>query len=60
MYDIIFYDKENGDCPVYFFLIGEKAVITNGFVKKTNHIPKRELELAKKYKEDFERRHINE
>lgn len=41
----------------YFFYFGKKAILTNGFVKKTQKTPKRELELAKKYKADYERRH---
>ena len=27
--------------------------MTNGFIKKTNRIPKRELKLAKNYRKDF-------
>lgn len=38
---------------LYFFVVGKKIVITNGFVKKTQKISKRELELAKKYRNDF-------
>lgn len=44
---------------LYFFFIGNKAVLTNGFIKKTQKTPKPELELAKKYKDDYERRHQN-
>ena len=42
---------------LYFFVVGEKAILTNGFVKKTQKTPKRERELAKKYKADYERRY---
>jgi phage-related protein len=42
---------------LYFFYIGHKAVITNGFVKKTQKIPCRDIQIAKKYKADFERRY---
>lgn len=45
---------------LYFFIIGKKAVLTNGFVKKTQKTPNEEKELAKKYKADYERRHGNE
>ena len=38
----------------------QKAVLTNGFIKKTQKTPKAEKELAKKYKEDYERRYGNE
>jgi phage-related protein len=31
----------------------EKLILTNGFIKKTNKIPKNELDLAKKYRKDY-------
>ena len=45
---------------LYFFIIGKKAVLTNGFIKKSQKTPKEEKELAKKYKADYERRYGNE
>lgn len=41
---------------LYFFYIGKKAVLTNGFVKKTQKTPKREIEKAKSYRDDFLKR----
>lgn len=41
---------------LYFFIVGKKVVLTNGFVKKTQKTPKTEKDLAKKYKTDYERR----
>ena len=38
----------------------QKAVLTNGFIKKSQKTPKAEKELAKKYKADYERRYSNE
>lgn len=38
---------------LYFFVIGKKIVLTNGFIKKTQKTPKNEIELAKKYRNDF-------
>lgn len=38
---------------LYFFVIGQKAVLTNGFVKKTRKTPKAEIELAKRYRDDY-------
>lgn len=38
---------------LYFFVIGKKIVLTNGFVKKTQKTPKNEIELAKKYRNEF-------
>lgn len=40
----------------YFFYIGNKIILTNGFIKKTNKTPKSELNLAKQYKLDYEKR----
>jgi len=40
----------------YFFVVNNKIILTNGFVKKTMKTPKSEIELAKKYKADYERR----
>lgn len=41
----------------YFFVVDNKIILTNGFVKKSMKTPKAELELARKYKTDYERRH---
>jgi len=45
---------------LYFFIVGNKAILTNGFTKKTQKTPRSEIETAKKYKTDYERRHQNE
>lgn len=53
--------KQGSDITrVFFFIIGKKAVLTNGFVKKTQKTLKVEIELAKKYKADYEWRYGNE
>ena len=44
---------------LYFFVIGKKIIITNGFTKKTRKTPKKELKLAKKYKQDYIRKEGN-
>lgn len=41
---------------LYFFFIGKKVVLTNGFIKKTQKTPSEVIETAKKYKIDYERR----
>ncbi len=41
---------------LYFFYFGKKAVLTNGFVKKKQKTPRSEIELAIKYRADYERR----
>lgn len=38
---------------LYFFMIGKKIVLTNGFVKKTQKTPKNEIEKAKRYRQDY-------
>lgn len=45
---------------LYFFTIGRKIILTNGFVKKTQKTPRREIDLAKKYRLDYERRFQHE
>lgn len=41
---------------LYFFTIGQTIVLTHGFTKKTPKTPPAEIELAKKYRADYERR----
>ena len=45
---------------LYFFFIGNKAILTNGFIKKTQKTPKNVIETAKKYREDYQRRNQND
>ncbi len=42
----------------YFFVVDNKIILTNGFIKKTMKTPKAEIELARKYKADYERRYF--
>ncbi|MBP3919279.1 MAG: type II toxin-antitoxin system RelE/ParE family toxin [Clostridia bacterium] len=44
---------------LYFFVVGKKIILTNGFVKKTQKTPESEIALAKKYRTDYERRKEN-
>ncbi len=41
---------------LYFFVIGRKIILTNGFIKKTQKTPRKEISLAKKYREEYKRR----
>ncbi len=41
---------------LYFFLVGEKIILTHGFTKKTQKTPLREIEKAKKYHHDYMKR----
>lgn len=38
---------------LYFFYVGRKAILTNGFVKKTQRTPAKEIALAKKYRKEY-------
>lgn len=38
---------------LYFFVIGRKIILTNGFIKKTQKTPKEEIEKAKRYRADY-------
>lgn len=38
---------------LYFFHIGKRIILTNGFVKKTQKTPVREINLAKKYRKEY-------
>lgn len=44
----------------YFFVVDNKIVLTNGFIKKSQKTPKSEIQLAEKYKADYERRKHDE
>ena len=35
---------------LYFFFVGKKVILTNGFIKKTQRTPAREIALAKAYR----------
>ena len=37
----------------YFFFVGKKIILTNGFAKKTQETPPTEIELAKKYRDEY-------
>ncbi len=40
----------------YFFVIGKHAILTHGFIKKTQKTPKSEIERAKRYRDDYLKR----
>ncbi len=41
---------------LYFFVVGERVILTHGFVKKTQKTPFREIDKAKKIRDDWMRR----
>lgn len=44
---------------LYFFMVGRKIILTNGFIKKTQKTPKSEIEKAKRYRDDYLTREEN-
>lgn len=38
---------------LYFFFVGRRVILTNGFVKKTQKTPAAEIERAKRYRAEF-------
>jgi len=41
---------------LYFFFIGHRVIVTNGFIKKTQKIPRAEIDKAKTYREEYKKR----
>lgn len=62
-FEIEFYKTKDGKQGsnitrvLYFFYIGKKIIATNGFVKKTQKTPPKELNLAKERRADWLERH---
>lgn len=38
---------------LYFFFVGRQAILTNGFIKKTQKTPTSEIEKAKRYRAEY-------
>ena len=51
--DGIYAFKPQPDRYLSFFTQGKKIIITNGFKKKTEKLPKNEKDLAIKYRQDY-------
>lgn len=45
---------------LYFFVIGRRVILTNGFVKKTQKTPVAEIDRAKRYRAEFLSRKENQ
>jgi hypothetical protein len=41
----------------FFFRPGREIILTNGYVKKSQKVDRNELELARRYKQDWEKRY---
>ena len=38
---------------LYFFFVGRRVVVTNGFIKKTQKTPKAEIDKAKAFRQEY-------
>lgn len=45
---------------LYFFIIGRKVILTNGFIKKTQKTPAKEIDRAKQYRSEYLAREENQ
>ena len=45
---------------LYFFMVEKKAILTHGFIKKTQKTPPSEIKLAKKYRDEYLSRKENQ
>ena len=41
---------------LYFFYVGSRIVLTNGFIKKTQKTPEQQIKLAKQYRAEYLKR----
>ena len=56
IYELRIQQANNKARVFYFFFVGRKIVLTNGFIKKIPKTPPNELDKALRYKADYERR----
>ena len=42
---------------LYFFIVGQQVILTHGFVKKTQKTPAREIEKAKRIRDEWRLEH---
>ncbi len=53
LFELRIQQGNNAARMLYFFIVGKRIIITNGFIKKTQKTPQKELDLAIKYKNDY-------
>jgi len=53
IFELRFKGHEGALRVFYFFFHGDKAIFTNGFIKKTNKIPRNEIIIAKERRMNF-------
>lgn len=42
---------------LYFFIVGKRIILTNGFIKKQDQTPESEKSRARRYRDDYFRRY---
>lgn len=45
---------------LYFFFVGHKIILTNGFIKKSQKMPRREIDRAMAYRKEYLNRKENQ
>lgn len=50
--------SSNIDRIFYFFVVGDKIIMTNGYIKKSQKLDNDELAKAKKYRDDYMNRYF--
>jgi phage-related protein len=53
LYELRFEGEDGAVRIIYFFYVGKKIILVNGFIKKTQKAPRKEIELARRRKDDF-------
>ncbi len=53
IFELRFKGKEGQIRVLFFFFHGRKIILTNGFIKKVQKTPQKEIEIAKERRKDF-------
>lgn len=60
IFELRYQSKNQPTRILYFFYHEGRIILTNGFIKKSRKTPRKEIDLALKYKKDFLGRQKNE
>jgi len=53
LFELRFKGKEGQIRVLFFFFYEKRIIFTNGFVKKTQKVPRKEIEIAQERRKDF-------
>lgn len=53
LFELRFKGKEGQIRILFFFFYEKRVIFTNGFIKKTQNTPRREIEIAQERRKDF-------